>query len=175
MSIKGTWISASLKNVINYPMNRKEGFLWLDLSELSTNDSSYVNNMEILNCHLFDTLKKLETVIKTALLRSFPDRISNAGNSRTWVITLKLHDTGWERKPGVQWAVAGERPVGLSLWQTATGANWHLRGLGKRVQFLVFGLLCKLSVKLAVIKKKKKSSKREIKKIVCVCICFCIA
>lgn len=66
----------------------------MDLSKLSTDDFSYVNSMEILNCHLLDTLKKLETVIKKALLRSFLDRISNADNSRTWVITLKLHDTG---------------------------------------------------------------------------------
>ena len=60
-----------------------------------------------------------------------------------------------------------ERPVGLSLWQTATGANWHLRGLGKRVQFLVFGLLCKLSVKLAVIKKKKEKKvvKEKLKRL----------
>ena len=70
MSIKGTWISASLKTAINYPMNRKEGFLWLDLSKLSTNEFSYVNNMEILNCHLFDTLKKLETVIKKSTFKT---------------------------------------------------------------------------------------------------------
>lgn len=142
MSIKGTWISASLKNVINYPMNRKEGILWLDLSKLSTNDFSYVNNMEILNCHLFDTLKELETVIKKALLRSFPDRISNAGNSRTWVITLKLHDTGWERKPSVQWAVAWRDQLGFPygrqlLVQTDTSEVWEKES---RSSFLVFSV-----------------------------------
>ena len=38
---------------------------------------------------------------------------------------------------------------------------------------MVFGLFCKLSVKLAVIK-KKKGSKREVKMIVWVRICFYI-
>ena len=70
--------------------------------------------------------------------------------------------------------------TGETSWaflMTATGPKRPLgskQGLGKRVQFLVFGLFCKLSVMLTVIKKKKKVVK-EIKMIMWVRICFYIA
>ena len=66
--------------------------------------------------------------------------------------------------------------TGETSWaflMTVTGPKRPLgskQGLGKRVQFLVFGLFCKLSV----IKKKKKVVK-EIKMIMWVRICFYIA